>query len=100
MTPNVFAVCFLIGALAVALWIDIRFPALAPTGLRPVLWHVGGTIVGAQLLVPLAMHLLGGPPAVTLVAVFLVAFPALVYTLLAAIWIFRIAGTAFRGRLR
>jgi len=100
VTPNVFALCFLVGSVAVALWIDLRFPALTPAGLRPTLIHVGVTIVGAQLVVPLGMHLLGGSPSVTLASVFLLAFPALVYCLLVAVWIFRIAGAAFRGGLR
>lgn len=100
MSPSVFAVCFLIGAVAVAFWVDARFPTLAPKSMRGALLHVGGTIVGAQLLAPLALHFLIGSPSTTLVAVFVLGFPALVYTLLAGIWLLRLVHDIWRSLLR
>jgi hypothetical protein len=100
LSPTVFAVCFLVGAVLIALWVDVRFPRLAPTSFGGTLLHVGGTIVGAQLLTPLAMHFLGGSVFLTLVSTFAVGFPALVYTLLVAIWIIRLLHGVTRGLLR
>jgi hypothetical protein len=100
LSPTVFTMLFLIGAIAVAFWIDARFPRLAPGSLRAVLLHVGGTVVGAQLLTPLLTHILGGSPALTLVAIFAVALPALVYALLVAIWVIRILHGVGRSLLR
>jgi hypothetical protein len=100
VSPTVFAVCFLAGAVLIALWIDVRFPRLAPSSFGGTVLHVGGTIVGAQLLTPLATHLLGGSAFWTLVSTFAVGFPALVYTLLVAIWIIRILSGVARGLLR
>jgi hypothetical protein len=100
LSPAVFAVCFLLGAVVIALWVDVRFPRLAPSSFGGAVLHVGGTIVGAQLLTPLATHLLGGSAFLTLVSTFAVGFPALVYTLLVAFWIIRILHGAARGLLR
>jgi hypothetical protein len=100
LSPTVFAVCFLVGAVVIALWIDVRFPQLAPSSFGGTLLHVGGTIVGAQLLTPLGTHLLGGSFFLTLVSTFVVGFPALVYTLLVAIWIIRFLRGVTRGLLR
>jgi hypothetical protein len=100
VSPTVFAVCFLVGAVVIALWIDVRFPRLAPSSIGVTVLHVGGTIVGAQLLTPLATHLLVGSAFLTLVSTFAVGFPALVYTLLVAIWIIRILRGVARGLLR
>jgi hypothetical protein len=99
LSPTVFAACFLAGAVAIALWIEVRFPRLAPSSLRGAILHVGGTIVAAQLLTPLATHLLGGSAFLTLVSTFAVGFPALVYTLLVAIWVIRILRGVARGLL-
>jgi hypothetical protein len=99
MSPTIFAVCFLAGAAATAVWVEVRFPRLAPSSLGGAVLHVGGTIVAAQLLTPLATHLLGGSAFLTLVSTFAVGFPALVYTLLVAIWVIRILRGVARGLL-
>jgi hypothetical protein len=100
LSPTAFAICFLAGAVAIALWIDVRFPRLAPSSIGGTVLHVGGTIVGAQLLTPLATHLLGGSVFLTLVSTFAVGFPALVYTLLVAMWIIHILRGVARSLLR
>jgi hypothetical protein len=100
LSPAVFAVCFLGGAAAMALWIDFRFPRFAPRSFRGALLHVGGTIVVAQFLTPLATHLLVGSLLWTLVSTFAVGFPALVYTLVVAIWIIRLLSGFVGGVFR
>jgi hypothetical protein len=100
VSPSVFAVCFLLGAVSVAFWIDARFPRLAPKTMRSALFHVGGTMVAAQLLMPLAVHFLIGSPVTTLVTVFVLGLPALVYTLLAGIWLLRLVTDMWRSLSR
>lgn len=100
LSPAVFAVFFLVGAASIALWIDIRFPRLAPKSFRAAFLHLGGALVGAQLLTPLATYVLSGSVFLTLVSTFAVGFPALVYTLLVAIWIIRLLHSVARGVFR
>jgi hypothetical protein len=91
-----------LGAGALALWVDARFPRLAPTEMRPALIHVGISIVIAQLVVPIGMRaLLGLETAVgTLLAVFAVAFPAIVYALLAGLWVIKLTTGVLRSHMR
>lgn len=100
LSAQLFAFCFLGGAAAVALWIDVRFPRLAPQSIRGATLHIGATLVVAQILVPLATAALTGSRALALLATFAVGFPSLVYSLLAAIWVLRLAHAGLRGRFR
>lgn len=98
MNGAVFAVLVLLGGAAIALWIEVRFPRLAPRDMRRTMFHVGISIVVAQLVVPAVMHVTaaGGDPVRTLVAIFGIGFPALTYCLLASIWAVKI----FQAHLR
>jgi hypothetical protein len=100
VSPQLYSVLFLFGSLALALWTRARFPHLTPAGLRGALCHVGVTMIAGQLLTPLALHLLTGSMSVVLVGVFAVALPALVYTLLAAVWLLQLLSEHLRGSLR
>jgi hypothetical protein len=100
LSPQLFALCYLAGAAAVAVWFDARFPELAPRSFRSAIIHMGATMLGAQLVVPLATHFLTGSQVLTLVSAFAVGFPALVYSILAAMWIVKLAHAGLRGRFR
>lgn len=100
LSPQLFALFYLGGAAAVALWIDGRFPGLAPRTVRSALIHIGATMVGAQIVVPLSAHFLTGSHLLVLVSACAVAFPALVYSVLAAIWVLRLVHSGLRGRFR
>jgi hypothetical protein len=100
VTPSIFAICFLAGSGAVAIWAHVRFPELAPRSMRGVLLHVGGTLVGAQLLAPVGIHLLTGSATWTLVGVFALGFPALTYSLLVALWVLKTLQSTMRGLFR
>jgi hypothetical protein len=97
MSVTMFLVLFAVGGAALALWIDVRFPKLAPAALRPALITVGISVLAAQLLVPPALqYLLGtGSWPLSLVGLFCLALPTLTFTFLAAIWVIKI----FRGTL-
>jgi hypothetical protein len=99
MSTGFVLLCVALGAGAIALWVHVRVGSgrLAPANLRAALMHVGASLVIGQLAVPLLMKLLvGGSPVLNLVAIFLIAFPALIYCLLASIWMI----TMLQGSLR
>lgn len=100
MSTGFLLLCVALGAGAIALWIQARIGSgrLAPGNMRAALLHVGASLVVGQLAVPILMKVLlaGDSPVLTLVAIFGVAFPALVYCLLASIWMIRM----LQGSLR
>jgi hypothetical protein len=99
MSTGFVLLCVGLGAGAIALWVHVRLESgpLAPSSLRTALLHVGVAVVVGQLAVPLLMKLLVGvSPVVNLAAIFLIAFPALIYCLLASIWMI----TMLQGSLR
>ena len=100
MSAQLYSVVFLVGALALDLLSRARFPHLAPAGLRGALIHVGITMIAGQLLTPVALQLLTGSTSIVLVGVFAVALPALVYTLLAAVWLLQLLRDNLRGSFR
>jgi hypothetical protein len=101
MSLAVFGVFFVLGAAAIALWITVRFPKLSPERLRPVLIHMGIALLLAQLVRFGIMLPVSSSAAVQLIAgIFAVALPVLIYTLVIAIWLVRIAQNAIGGMLR
>ena len=98
MSLGTLLLLYAIGAAAIALWTDTRFGQLAPESIRTALIHVGAAMAVGQLIVPLGIHLLVGlgSPAATLAALFLVGFPALVYSFLAAVWVIKILAGVVR----
>jgi hypothetical protein len=93
MSNGLLLSCVALGAAAIALWIYDRIGSgrLAPANLRVALIHVGASLVVGQLAVPVLMKVLlaGESPLLTLLAIFGIAFPALVYCLLSSIWMIR-----------
>lgn len=90
-----------LGAGAIALWIDIRFPRLAPRELPKALLHVAASLAVGYATGP-AMQMLVAyeNPRLTLLAVFGLAFPAIVYCLLAGLWVIKLAQRMLSGHLR
>ena len=83
-----FAIAFLFGSAVVALWLDHRFPGIAPPDLSRALLRTIVVLAASQLLFPPVWDAaLSRSPA--LVAVFSVAFPFLTLVLLCAIWSIR-----------
>jgi hypothetical protein len=84
------------GAGLLALWIDVRFPSLAP-GFRVVVIHVGVAIVIAQLIVPFLGNM--GPlesRVGVMLMLFAIALPALTYCFLTSVWVIKFAQGAMR----
>ena len=101
MSVVVFGIFFVLGAAAIAVWISVRFPQLKPQRWQVIAIHLVLAMVLAQL-VPFGLLLpVSASAAIQLMAgVLTVALPVLVYTLLTAIWLLRIATGALGGMLR
>jgi hypothetical protein len=84
-----------------ALWSDVRIGETRPESLRSRAIHAGVAfaaielaIVGANLVAPE-----GAAPAQQLTAVFALLLPAMVYALVASLWLLRsLAGVSMRSR--
>lgn len=88
MSVQVFGILFLLGAGAVALWLDARFPGIAPPDLSRALLRTIIVLAASQFLFPPVWDAaLARSPV--LLAVFSLAFPCLTLVLLCAIWSIR-----------
>lgn len=101
MSLVVFAIFFVLGAAAIALWISVRFPRLKPKRLAIIMFHLILAMVLAQLL-PFGLLLpISASAAIQLMAgILTLALPVLVYTLLVAIWLLHVVQGALGGMLR
>jgi hypothetical protein len=88
-----------LGAAAIALWIDVRFPGIAPRNYRGILIHAALAVAAGQLLVPAGLRFVQGldSHALTLVGVFGIAFPAIIYALLVGVWMIKTAQNHLSG---
>ena len=99
MGDGSFGPILLLGAAALALWIDVRFSRLRPDGLRDATVRLGSALL-LLLLLPVAVTPFAGdgsPGAVRLGAVFALVLPALVYAVLVGVWIVKAAQGAIAG---
>lgn len=98
MSIQVFAIFFLLGASAIALWFDARFPGLAPADLGRAILRTLIALGFSQLLFPPVWEaVLARSPVI--MAVFLVAFPVLTWVLLSTIWSIRQLQATMRGHM-
>ena len=88
MSTPLFMAVYLLGAAALALWADLRFPAARPRGWGWMGVAVAATLGADQLCIALAGN---APPLVRVMAV---ALPAIVCTLLVCIWLLRLMRSA------
>src|SRR5918912_796937 len=100
MIVAAFVLSYLAGAVAVAFWVDRRFPRLAPRDLRMAVVHLFAAGLGNEFL----DGRLGGIvarslPSGAVVATMGVVFPMVVYVCLAALWMLRIAQRTVSGHL-
>jgi hypothetical protein len=77
-----------IGAAVLAIWIDFRFPRLAPQSILYSVFHLIAASVVARAVVPAGMDLISARP---LFAVLGVALPSLIYIFLSWLWFLRLA---------
>jgi hypothetical protein len=98
MNVNEFLVALTLGAGALALWINFRFPNIER--IWTAIIHVGAAILAGQVLLPGLLEVVpeSNPVVRALVTTFVLGLPALVYALLASIWVIRIAQGAMLRR--
>jgi ABC-type uncharacterized transport system permease subunit len=90
-----------VGAGAIALWIDARFPRLAPQEMAKVVLHIALSVAVAYASSPaMKMVTASDDPRVVLLGVFGIAFPSVVYCLLAGVWLIKLAQRMLSGHLR
>ena len=97
-----FVACFLSGAAVLGLWADTRLPGLAPRGLRALARRFAYALLVLLVVTPIATDLVAGSgtsAARVYGALFGVALPALVYSMLVAVWMIKLAQQALGGRL-
>lgn len=101
MSLTWFLVVFAVSAAAMAVWIDTRFPSLAPEDLRSALLRLIGVWVFVYLAiasVELVVDFFA--PATRLTIVLTAGFALLTLGLLTAVWIIRVAQRMMGGSLR
>jgi hypothetical protein len=90
-----------LGAGAIALWIDTRFPRLAPNEVAKAVLHVVASLAVAHTTGPAVQALAASDdPRIVLLGVFAVAFPSVVYCLLAGLWVIKLVQGMLSGLLR
>jgi hypothetical protein len=99
---GVFSVLFIAAAAAVAVWLVVRFPERAPTEFRRAMIHFGVSMVGMYLISPILQHDLEAvsQPFRLYLSLFVVLLPALIYRMVATIWLLRLASGSMRSALR
>jgi hypothetical protein len=99
VTTSTLVLALTVGAAALALWTYVRFDARGPEGVGASVLHVAAALVLVNAVGPLLMQpIVGDGKSVlrTLVALFAVFLPPLVYTFLSGLW----ALSGFARRLR
>ena len=88
MSNGTFVLALAAGAGLLAMWLHVRFPALAPERLGRTILHV----LAAFALLHMTARV--GDSSTIVAALFLFVLPALVYALLCTIWMIQHAQTA------
>ena len=90
-----------LGAGAIALWIDVRFPRLAPTELVKSMLHVAVSLALGYAAAPaIQMASASEDQRVVLLVVFGVGFPSVVYCLLSGLWMIKVTQRMLSGTFR
>ena len=99
MSSATFIIGLGIGAFLLAFWVQLRFPSLAPETIGWAVFHLAVTTVFAQLT-KVVFASVEFQPLGTMVLVFGLALPTLIYAFLSGMWIIRIAqGVLGRGTI-
>jgi hypothetical protein len=98
MTVQTLVLVLALGAALLALWIDVRFPRLAPQDFRTAALHVLAALLTVQLLLASgATHWGSASPAAMVASMMTVSLPALTYEFLAALWLIKLTQALFRS---
>ena len=89
--PSFVTLLFLAGA-ALAIWLDVRLGGRGPSSLSQILLHA----IGAVLFLRAARHVVEATDAraSTMIVLFAVLLPALVYVFLTSLWVLKMVRDA------
>ncbi len=91
ISSGTYVVVLLFSSFALAVWVDVRWPQLMPKELRGTVLHVGASLLALQILVAAGLKIGHGSPRIMLVTIVTFIVPALVYCLIAGIWVLKLA---------
>ena len=97
MSVGVFLIVLALGAASIAAWVDTRYPRFEPSHFWQLFVHVVASMVIARIVVPSAFHVLDGGELQVLTAIFVIAFPILVYSFLVGFWLIKLAHRSVAG---
>ena len=90
-----------LGAGAIALWIDVRFPKLGPDDLMKSMLHVAASLAITYAAAPVIQLVSAGDDGrVALLVAFGLGFPSIVYCLLAGLWMIKVTQRMLSGTFR
>lgn len=98
MNAQVFVLALAVGAGVLALWVEVRFPQLAPSGVLRIFLNLVAAV--AFLHVAESLVTAGDRPVLRLAAVLVAALPALTYVFLSSLWVLRVMQSSLRGSVR
>jgi hypothetical protein len=89
-----------LGAALIALWLYVRMGSLGPRGPKQTLLHMGASFALLSAVPAFMTVIVGGSesPGRKFVALFLLAFPALVYAFLSIVWFMKMVQSMLRLR--
>jgi len=99
VSPQVMVALLGLGAGAIAIWFFVRYPRAAPESTMRLLVHLVLAGLLIQFVVPPLMRIADGSKLSRLAGIFGFGFPALVYCMLAVLWLLAWA-THMLGRYR
>ena len=97
MNPQLFVLVLAVGAGALALWTDVRFPKLGPQSMGGVLVNTMAAMIALKLVAGNIGLLTSGPPSAAVAAILGVALPGLLYAFISGIWAIRLFQGAYAG---
>jgi hypothetical protein len=97
---NGFVLILTLGAAALALWFDYRFPSLSPRSMGGAVLAVVAAGIALNLTLPLAVAMIGGSFPMPLIGIMGLILPGLALTFLSAVWIIKVALSALGGNIR
>jgi hypothetical protein len=92
MSRDTFVLLYVLGSGALAVWVALCLPRLAPRSFRAGAIHLAVAVVVGAVLGPV-LHAVPGLPSVlsVLTALFVLALPAITYMLLVGMWLVQLA---------
>lgn len=100
LSPQIATIVFAVGAGALALWVDVRFPNLSPQRLPTMIGHAFVSMVALEVAAMALRAVTGGAHLRTLAVLVGLMLPALVYTFVVCVWVMRHFSGAMHGSTR